>query len=474
MNLPESAVISEQPVAEGGRELVPPSFNKMKTIQNIIIANDTEAFSGIIQAIKDLKKRAEKIAKENFLCGRFILWEGDNKIVITPKPIQKEILEQVIFLGQKSVENWFPKKITTDLSRAIYEDSTLFAKLKMAIQKNPGVTISPYCYTFEFSKLLERLYKSGLKFRSDQCPVDGASTLVSYLGSKTGFRNELRKIAGNSSLIPQPEYFIHTDIKSVFKSVESFYERDKSCVVKANSGEGGWGVLIVRHQKYSGKQGLRTWLRREFSRDSIWRKAPYIVEEFINSDNSSEHSPSLEVFISKGGHTITYICNQVVDEYGRFMGILMGKNCIKKGVERKIRKIGSVIGKRYAQLGYRGFFDIDFTVSTTGEPYPIETNVRRTGGTHVYDFVRFTFGSTWSKKIVVFSSDSFNYRGQVISAEKILLKISAIRFPMNNRKEGVIIVALSDSTPIFSFILVGASRKRVFEIYSELKKIFSH
>lgn len=446
----------------------------MKTVKNIIIANDTEAFAGIIQAIKDLKKRAEEIAKENFLCGRFILWEGDNKIVITPKPIQKEILEQVIFLGQKSVENWFPRKITTDLSRAIYEDSTLFAKLKMAIQKNPGVIISPYCYTFEFSKLLKRLYKSGLKFRSDQCPVDGASTLVSYLGSKTGFRNELQKIAGNSSLIPQPEYFIHTDIKSVFKSVESFYKRNKSCVVKANSGEGGWGVLFVQPKKYLTRDELYKWLSYEFRQDSIWQEGPYVVEEFITSNNNAEHSPSLEVFIGENGHKITYICNQIVDNKGKFIGVLMGKNCVKRNTEGKIRKIGHLIGDRYDDWGYRGFFDVDFITSTTGELYPIETNVRRTGGTHVFDFVRYEFGLNWYKKIVALSSDSFEYGKRILSAKKILRKLKPVRFPVNNKKEGVIIAALSDNKPLFSFIIVGPNKRRSFEIYKKLNKIFPH
>lgn len=446
----------------------------MKKIKNIIIANDTEAFAGIICTIKNSKKRAEKIVQEDFLCGRFLFWENDNKVVITPRPIQMEIIEQIRFLGQKNVENWFPKKVLTNLSQAIYEDKVLFKKLKETIQQNPGVILSPYCYTFEFSQLLNKLRGIRLRFQVDQLPKDRMSSLVEYLGSKVGFRNELQKIWGEVSFIPQSKFFIHKNQKEVCAGVAWFYERGMPCVVKANSGEGGWGVLFVLPRKFDTINELNTWLHEEFKLDSIWYRGPYVVEEFIISDNSPERSPSLEVFVGKKKHTITYTCNQMIDRQGRFIGVLMGKNCIKVDMERRIRKIGRAIAERYANLGYRGFFDVDFVTSLIGQPYPIETNVRRTGGTHVFDFVRWEFGSNWDKKIAVLSSDSFEYGTKVLSAKKMLHEIESVRFPMNNKKEGVIIAALSGDKPVFSCIIVGSNKKRTFEIYKTLREIFSH
>lgn len=445
----------------------------MKDVKNIIFANDTEAFEDIIQAIKNSKKRYSKIAKENFLCGRFLLWESDDKIVITPKPIQKEIIEQIKSFGQKNIENWFPKKIFTNLSQAIYEDKSLFKKLEGTIKKNPGVTLSPYCYTIEFSLLVKRLGEAKLKFRVDQQPIDETSSLVEYLGSKTGFRKELYKIKGIFPFIPMPNFSIHPNADEVRKSVGEFYKINKPCIIKANCGEGGWGVLFVQPEKFAESEKLFTWLQEEFKKDSIWEKGPYLVEEFIDSDNGPEHSPSLEVFIGdKLKPVITYTCNQVVDRQGRFIGVLMGKNCIGASTEKRICEIGNAIGKQYAKLGYRGFFDIDFITSKNGEPYPIETNVRRTGGTHVFDIVHWIFGPQWNKKTVVLSSDSFEYGVNVLSAKDIFRKIQSLRFPMNNQKEGVIIAALASDTPVFSCIIVGSNKKRTFEIYSNLRKIF--
>ena len=243
----------------------------MESVKNIIIANDTEAFAGIIRAIKNPRKRAKKIAKEDFLCERFLFWENDNKVVITPRPIQKEILGQIRLLGQKNVENWFPRRGALNLSRAIYEDKNLIKRLKETIKQNPAVTLSPYCYTFEFSQLLQKLRNAGLRFHVDQQPTNKSSLLVEYLSSKVGFRNELRKMSEDSSFIYQPDFYVHENIKGVFGSVDRFYKLGEPCVVKANSGEGGWGVLFLRPQEYPTKDDLFRWLRKELRRDSIWQ-----------------------------------------------------------------------------------------------------------------------------------------------------------------------------------------------------------
>jgi len=446
----------------------------MKIIKNIIIANDTEAFAGIIKAIKNPAKRIEKIDKEDFLCGRFLLWENDNKVIITPRKIQEEIIEQIRLLGQKSIENWFPKKVTTNLSQAICEDRPLFEKLKKAIKQNPKVILSPYCYTSEFSRLVKKLRDIGLRFEVDQQSIDRSSSIVSYLGSKTGFRNELQKINEHAVIIPQPNFFIHDRIGKIYDSVGRFYKGHMSCVIKTNSGEGGWGVLFVQPNKFNTKGKLFTWLGKEFRRDSIWRHGPYLVEEFINSDGGTEHSPSLEIFIHGNKPLITYACNQVVDRNGRFIGVFMGKDCLNANTENRIRRIGKTIGRRYANLGYRGFFDIDFIVSPEGRPYPIETNVRRTGGTHVFDFVHWFFGPKWYKKIVALSSDSFEYGVKTLSARNILHKIGPLRFPMNNSKEGVIIAAIASTVPVFSYIIIGSNKKRALEIREKLIKIFPY
>ena len=60
-----------------------------------------------------------------------------------------------------------------------------------------------------------------------------------------------------------------------------------------------------------------------------------------------------KIFINNDATKITYVCSQIVDSCERFMGILMGKNCLDQGVESKIRHIEKMFGERYSGLRNR-------------------------------------------------------------------------------------------------------------------------
>ena len=151
----------------------------------------------------------------------------------------------------------------------------------------------------------------------------------------------------------------------------------------------------------------------------------------------------------------------------------MGKNCLNRNTESKICKIAKAIGKRYSELGYRGFFDVDFIISERGITYPIETNARRTGGTHVFDLTRHLFGNKWQNKIVALSSDSFYYGKTISSAQNILEKLSEINFPMDGEKKGVVVVAVDSHQPVFALVIFAPTKKEVMKIYAKLTDIYN-
>lgn len=444
-----------------------------KKIKNIVIANDAEAFKLIIGSIKNSDDRIAKINKEHFLSNRFLFWEEDNKIVITPFAIEKALITQAQKIGFKNIENWYPSKTCIQLSMTILQDRTLLRKLKSTIEENPGVILSPYSYTEDFANLSSLLRREGLRFSIDQEPNKGCEWLVTYLGSKVGFRVEIQKLQATGEAIPIPEYFIATDKAEIVRATMWFYERNKSCVIKAFSGEGGWGVLMVHKKDYSSSLNLSNMLESRLSTDSIWNYSPYVIEEFIASTPNGQNSPSLEIFIDENETKITYVCNQIVDSSGRFLGILMGKDCLESNLQSRLCEIGQVIGNKYSNLGYRGFFDIDFIVSEGGTPYPIETNVRRTGGTHVFDLSKYIFGKDWFKKTVVLSSDSFMYTGTILSAEAILDKINEIAFPIKDARKGVVIAAVGQHEPIFAFVIFASTKNELMQIHKKLTKIWS-
>jgi len=199
------------------------------------------------------------------------------------------------------------------------------------------------------------------------------------------------------------------------------------------------------------------------------------VEEYITAERGiSSGCPSSELFLSKKGPQITYLCDQVVTEAGNFLGVALGKGVLDGKIKDKINKASTLVGKRFWELGYRGFFDIDFVLSKeNGTPYIIETNMRRTGGTHIFDVARLIFGDKWGKKAFILSQDSFSYGEKLLSEKVILEKMKDILFPINNEKKGLIISIINKWKPAFGFIIIEESSEKALKIYSKMKNLFN-
>lgn len=442
--------------------------------KTIIIANIAEAFEDALMRVKSQKERAKKVQIEHNLCDRTLLWEGDNKIVITPFAISPLLFEHNIkALGFKNCLNLFPKDVNINLSNAIIKDKSLMKKLMSVIEDNPGIRISPYAVTQSFIDLAECFKMENLDFIVEERPYKNSDWTVQFLDSKIGSRVEIDKIKDKN--INTPKSVICRSKKEAVDVAEWFYKNNNSFVVKANFGEGGWGTLIIKKDDRKSWDEVSTKIKGEFTNDSIWDDGLIIVEEYITAERGiSSGCPSSELFLSEKGPRITYLCDQVVTEAGNFLGVALGKDALDEKVKDKINKASILVGKRFWELGYRGFFDIDFVLSKEdGTPYIIETNMRRTGGTHIFDVARLIFGDKWEEKTFILSQDSFSYGEKLLSEKVILEKMKNILFPINNEKRGLIISIVNKWKPAFGFIIVEESSDKALKIYSEMKNLLN-
>ncbi len=429
----------------------------MSRITHIIIANDAESFEHIIGRIDNRADRLAKLRKEHFVCGRFVLWEGDNKLVITPYRIAPHLLTHYRALGYTNISNKAPRRIGLSLSDSIVRDGKLFQHIVSTIKANPGLTISPYAYTEHFRALIDHLRRRRLPFKVDIEPLQKSCWLVAYLGSKIGFRIENLRGQKASS----PAFFLCCSKADVLHAVEWFTSRRQSCVAKVIDGEGGWGTLML-----VGQTSLRSKISRIeqlLERDPIWKSGPYIVEEYLGNHSENSSSPSVEAVIDlKGRARITYVCEQVVDRRGRYLGAVIGKSGLQRRLTRRLRNITRRIAQRYSVLGYRGFFDVDFVVRN-GRPFAVETNVRRTGGTHVYDCARFLFGRAWIKKYI-FSCDCYTYSARPLTAHAALERLRDSVISSERKHEGIVITGIDSSTPRIGFIIIANTRTKAYRI----------
>lgn len=442
------------------------------SVKTLIIANIAEAFEDTIDKISNSKKKKDRISIEHNLCDRTLLWEGDNKIIITPYQISKTIFSiNNSILGFKNVQNLYPAKVNVSLSEAIMNDSELLNKICCIIRDNPGIKISPYCVTEKFVLLVEHFKKRKLKFTMTEMPDEKSRWLVSYLDSKIGSRTEISKIKSIYKNVP--ESVVCRNQKEAVDVVLWFYENNNSCVLKANLGESGWGAVFIKKEYFKNSVEVKKYIKNEFQLDSIWDNELILVEKYkVPGKKISGGSPSSELFLSEKGAKITYLCDQIIGSKGDFFGVALGNDLMNSGAISLIRKISLKIGRRFWRLGYRGFFDIDFVLSDNNIPYIIETNMRRTGGTHVYDVAKRIFGNKWENDCFVISQDNFNYGKKKLDEKQIIAKMKELVYPIKGKKEGVIISIVDIQKPIFGFIIVSNSRKKSLTIYNKILNVW--
>lgn len=443
------------------------------TAIQIIVANVAETFSTIIGDIADLSKRRDKIAQENAVAQRALLWERDNKIIITPFAISAAIIDQYLTLGYANLVNWFPRNTHLSLSEAILADPILLKKLAAAIRRARGLAvISPYAYTQPLSRLITCLRQRDLVFSVDQEPTDRAPWLAHYLGSKVGFRVETLKLAVGDRF-PKPEFFICDGKAQVASAAAWFFRRSKAFVVKASYGEGGWGVLLRTRRRRESFVVFQKSLNAVLEQDSIWNRGPFVVEEFIGRGPQYTSSPSVELFVDREGKCrVTHVSTQILDDDGAFCGVLIGKGAVSARTRLATSRAAKAVGERYAALGYRGIFDVDF-VASRHQHYAVETNARRTGGTHVFDFATFVFGKHWVGQVACLSSDWVRYRGPIRTADELLRKVDRLRLRPPHLREGLVITSVSVEEPIFGVIIAARTKARAVRLYGQLLRVMN-
>lgn len=440
----------------------------MMRFNTIIIANVAEVFEGVISKIQFPNQQRVRIDIEHSLCDRSLLWNGDSKVVVTPFSISETLFKKNLeVFSFKNVVNFSPRHIVVSLSEAIQKDKKLLETLMDIIRGNPGIVISPYCVTEKFLSLIKIFEQHNLNFSIREMPIcKNPYWLVSYLDSKVGSRMEVAKIKHTS--VSVPESIVCRTTMDVADALTWFYGNGKSCAVKANFGESGWGLLLILKESFYGVNDAIRYVLAEFEKDSIWKDELILVEEYIESDGSRGMSPSTEIFIDDSGPKVTYLCDQVLGVNGDFLGIALGVDVLDEEIKKRIRITSLQIGKRFFEMGYRGFFDIDFMIMKDGKPVVIETNMRRTGGTHVYDAIRSLVGKSWESTVFALSRDSFKYGKKMLLSEDILGRMKNILYPINNQERGMIISIIDKNLPTFGFIIIGSSKNDVLRIYNQM------
>lgn len=146
-------------------------------------------------------------------------------------------------------------------------------------------------------------------------------------------------------------------------------------IIKPDNGEDGIGQVVI-------PPGSDLNYILDITNESPFiRNGDAVVEEYIEADTQIG-SPSVEYRIKGEEIEYLYSCKQVVNQNRTFLGVDVGHEVLPQRVKTQMLQSGNAFAHALLQLGYRGFFDIDFIMSKEQKLYAVEANLRRTGATH--------------------------------------------------------------------------------------------
>jgi len=184
--------------------------------------------------------------------------------------------------------------------------------------------------------------------------------------------------------------------------------------------------------------------------------------------------PNIEMKISgkKGKVEMLFFGGMRVNRAGVYGGMEIGKRVIEKKFLAKLMGVGFDLGEKHAKFGYRGYFDVDFVAGKNGQLYITESNLRRTGGTHVYKAALRLLGNDFMDDYVILFHNYYLLPGdKKYSFNQVLEKLKPILFD-KKKKEGVVL-ASANVLPKgrLAHIAIGKTKQRAMKIEKKMMEI---
>ncbi len=450
----------------------------MKNERAIRIFNLSEDVWPFIEAMGDGDVRRLEIEENADLSDRdlFSMAEEFEFTFITPRQIKPEFVEYFKKLCMvKELEILVPKNHHGQLCEDVLKDKKIMRRLTELGKNYRRLSISSYSTTASFLNLVEKLREGGAEVRTPGAPEKINAWTVNFYGSKSGIR-QLTQINGAIRAdLKMPNGVISSGVIDTARIAANKYVKEKGVVIKANKGHSGLGVLIFRNGDLPKKYGeCEKKLINILRKDAYWEKFPVVVESLvIPNTRIGGGFPNAEFLIKHNGEVkFLYSCGMRVDRHGVFGGVEISEDALPKRVASRIIDIGYLIGEQYAKDGYRGYFDVDFIAERGGEVYVSESNVRVTGGTHVYQAAIELAGRNFTKKSYVLSDNMYKIPGRKIVTFEHLVKILKPILFSRKTKEGVVIASASLlAKRKLAYIIFGKNKKRAEKIEAEMKKM---
>lgn len=193
-------------------------------------------------------------------------------------------------------------------------------------------------------------------------------------GRKDVFRSafsELLAMVGT----PMPKGVVVSDSAAVVEAARSLGLPLERALVKAPHGSGGWGIMPLSKV---GRGGLG-------ADSGIWGAGGLIVEERVEA----RCSPTVQAFVEPDGTCDVLMVGQqrLSEEFG-YVGLENGRATWPGRVGAVLHSSCTAVGRALFEVGFSGWFDVDYVIGRDGSVYCLEANLRRTAVTALWELLR--------------------------------------------------------------------------------------
>lgn len=452
----------------------------MKPVSTILIANASEYFSPIEDQLP-LPHRDQWVQTDYDERDFFLFWEGDNKLVIVPKPMDPQFIADVLaLLDYRNCVVLWPSQSYGELSRDILADSALLEFLANHISCSEMPSLIAWGSTEAFQDLVAHLRAIGLRFEAPELPARDKMWTVSFFGSKAGFRQLLTTLAEKHSCLSLPAGWICRNLDEAYGLACQLSLSGRNIILKPNHGCAGWATTVVSaSQSFSLGDSSAIRLRRLIEElIALSNGDLIIIETFVESPKEAPWLmvPTVDAVIDRNGETrIQFIGNMRMDNLVNYNGVEFGEEVLPKETQSKLAEIALVVGRGLGQYGYRGWFDVDFVIDARWQPYCTEINTRRTGPVYafgIYSRLQQLYGPA---VVAAAARDVWNVPGFAgLSYISVKEQLSEVLFPIRGEPRGLVIAKSSpllEGRGTVGYVAVGKNREDVLSIESHAAEL---
>lgn len=456
----------------------PPSIPRFPET-TVYIFNLSEDVWPFISAMSDAKAKLFEIKENADLCERdlFTCADENNILFILPQQVDDAFIQYYTELfGKRRMKILVPQKHSGVICDDILEDDDVMQGIVDAANGSKKLALTSYTTSEQFLHLVDELRTRGLTITTPDAPEEEDSWTVNFYGSKSGIRqlSQQGRIAEPDLIMP--EGIICMGIVDAAKIAAKKYIKEHGVVIKTNKGHSGSGVLLFDEgdlpEDYAiCEQAILDVLKK----DAYWGMFPIIIESFISVNPAVGGGfPNVEFQVLKNGRVDYLYYGGMRVSQGVFKGMEIGNEVISDQILARMIDTGFFIGEQYRAAGYHGYYDVDFVAAKNGQLYVTESNVRRTGGTHVYVAAEQLFGKDFLYRTYILFNNLYELpKKRVLTFEQLHKTLEPILFNKSTG-EGLVITCISPLTSYrFGYIIFGVNKKRAFELEAHMNRLLA-